>query len=592
MYVPASPSSDHFSQRTSGLSSDRTSFQTTDSTVNRSTYRSSVSTAGTHSVIDSVSSTSSPRLPYRPLLKSKSATSRADSSHSTVSSITSSIMGRIPGFRTKRQVAYLSTPQAPGATGEVFCSTPPSTASSSTVDRTPLVRRPSALLAPPEPSSPCTPRTASSDAPVQRSGHHIELFQSEGLSDGKSGEIFHMDVSPSGSILASQHAGHVIKIWSVTTGGVESTISPRVKFQAGMRSRMYFIHSHAIISETSTLIAVAASFGNTIEVWNWASRKKLQTIDHAARWACVRGEANSRPLAVYRSETNRIDLFATAARDDSASVMSSSSFSSGGKKPFLPSRSIDVALAGLPFLPHFPDLVYSATAPLLIGAAGPRPRAPEDQQQCILMAWQTDDPDASGDSDGNPHRPYRWVVPPQAELLGALPACLACYGSSAVSVWFPANYRPHLTVKGEWKRVPVAVTKRHVLVWDLSANATRLFSVPAGPCCVSPDCRLVAYCDAEAGGIVVLDVESKEVAWKGGPGESSLSSSGRPVDLKKVNVFHFTDDGGILFVGDKDGGVGIYDVKMRPAAGIGGRRLDLSDTDEAIGDGESIVCGL
>jgi hypothetical protein len=438
-----------------------------------------------------------------------------------------------------------------------------------------------------------TPQTSPGEAPEkeaeghnQHSEHQIELVQSEGLSDGKTAEILHLDISPSGCTLASQHAGHTIKIWSVTTGAVECTINPRVKFQASMRSRMYFIHSHAIISETSTLIAVSASFGNTIEVWNWARRKRIQSIDHAARWACVRAEVNQRPLAVYRSEANRIDLFANAARDDAASILSSSTVAGGSKKAFILSRHIEVNLAGLPFVPHFPDLAYSATAPLLVGAAGPRPRAAPDQQQCMLMAWQTDDPQDSGDDDFNPHRPYKWVVPPHPELLGALPASLACYGSSAVSVWFPANYRHILTAKGEWKRVPVAVTKRHVVVWDLSANTTRLISVPSGACCVSPDCRFVAYCDAAAGAIVVLDVASGEVAWDGAACVPS-PSSGKPVDLKKVNVLQFTDDAGMLFVGDKEGGVGIYEIKMRPAGGMG--RFGIPDINEVAETGESMV---
>lgn len=595
MYVPDSPLSERFSQRNSGVSSDQTSLQTSDSIMNPSTYRSSISTAGTRSAMDSSSFTSSPRLPHRPLVR-PSSSSRTDSSYSTMSSITSSIMGRIPGFRAKRRSVYPS----PGAPVDSFSSTAPSstTTSSLTVDRPQLVRMPSAKQSSPNPSLPPTPQTASREAleaqvppqtPTERSEHQIQLVQSEGLSDGKNSEILHLDISPSGCTLASQHTGHVIKIWSVTTGAVECTISPRVKFQASMRSRMYFIHSHAIISETSTLIAVSASFGNTIEVWNWARRKKIQSIDHAARWACVRSEVNPRPLAVYRSETNRIDLFATAARDvDAASILSSST-SAGGKKAFIPSRHIEVDLAGLPFVPHFPDLAYSATAPLLVAAAGPRPRAAPDQQQCMLMAWQTDDPQMQdGEDDFNPHKPYKWTVPPQPELLGALPASLACYGSLAVSVWFPANYRYIVSARGEWKRVPKETTKRPVVVWDLSQNTTRLISVPNGACCVSPDCRFVAYCDTAGDGIVVLDVTSGEVAWRG-KGESP-SSPGKPVDLKKVNVLQFTDDAGMLFVGDKEGGVGIYEVKMSSPGG-GGMRYGMSNITEVVEDGKPVVSG-
>ena len=561
-----------------------------------------MSTAGTYSVMDSFTPASSPLLPFHQSLKG--GPSRPESPYSTVSSITSSIMGRLPRFRSRRQSvrlpAEVRTP-APDARH----STPPSTASSSTLDRTPVVTKLAAQQPPPTSPLPRTPgerRGRQAKRPAQQ----IELVPVEGLSDCKAPEIFQMDISPSGTILASQHANHSIKIWSVTTGGVESTVSPRAKFRTGPRTRMYFIRSHAIVSEASTLLAVSASFGNTVEVWDWSRRRRVQSIDRAARWASARADAydarDNRPLAVYRAEDDAIDLFAVVG---AAAAAAAAAPRLRGLRadpgPYVQSRRIEVARAGLPFVPHFPELAYSATAPLLVGAAGPRARAPPDEQKCILVAWQTDSSgpadggdEANGNGNGdNPHRPYKWVVPPHPELLGALPACLACYGSSAVSVWLPANYRHIVTAKGETKRVPVATRRRLVLVWDLTEGGTRLFDVPEGPCCVSPDCRLVAYCDASAGGdgIVVLDVASGEAAWRGGGGEEAEAPGrARRVDLGKVNVLQFTEDGGTLFVGDKDGGVGIYEIRMRTAGG-GAGRFEFPGIGEALGGGESDVSG-
>ena len=118
----------------------------------------------------------------------------------------------------------------------------------------------------------------------------------------------------------------------------------------------------------------------------------------------------------------------------------------------------------------------------------------------------------------------------------------------------------------------------HVVVWDLATNQTRLFSIPQGPCCVSPDCRLIAYCDLARDRFVVRDVSSGTVMWEGGPEEweerpttaGGTNSPKQLTDLKKVNVLQFTDDGGMLFVGDKDGGIGIYEIKSRPTTGVAG----------------------
>ncbi|OIW26277.1 hypothetical protein CONLIGDRAFT_543476, partial [Coniochaeta ligniaria NRRL 30616] len=362
--------------------------------------------------------------------------------------------------------------------------------------------------------------------------------------------IHHIEISPTGSTIATQHASNTIKVWSITTGAVEGLIKYSSKVQPGPRSRMYFLRPHAIMSENSTLVAITASYGNTIELWNWTKKKRIQSIDHAARWACYPGdvfEANMRPLAVYRSDSDRIDLY-TATRD--------------AKKPFNESRRINLKDADLPFVPKFPDLAYSATGPLLVGAAGPRPGAPPEAQQTILLAWQIDE------QQENP-RPYRWVVPDHPELNGALPACLATYGSVAVSIWFPANYKHVVTARGESKKVPIPTVTRHVLVWDLATNRTRFFSIPNVLSCISPDCRYVAYCAPEQGKFVVLDVTTGAEVWSG-PDELDRRQSGGSAaasqqllgDLSKVTEFRFTDDSGLLYVADLEGGVGIYEVRQ------------------------------
>lgn len=415
----------------------------------------------------------------------------------------------------------------------------------------------------------------STSAAARRAERQLDIVPAEGLSsDGKGAGagIHHIEISPTGTTIATQHAANAanntVKVWSVTTGAVEAAIKYSSKVQPGPRSRMYFVRPHAIMSENSTLVAISASFGNTIEVWNWSKKKRLQSIDHAARWACYPGdifEANMRPLAVYRAESDCIDLYA-ATRD--------------AKKPFAESRRLGLCDAGLPFVPKFPDLAYSSTGPLLVGAAGPRPGAPPEAEQTMLLAWQIDEQQASIP------RPYRWVVPEHAELGGALPAALATYGSVAVSIWFPANYRHVVTSRGETKKVPAPAVARHVLVWDLATNRTRLFSIPNALSCISPDCRYVAYCAPEPRRFVVLDVTTAAEVWSG-PDEldvrqaeaaaAAAGGGGVPSgqllgDLAKVTEFRFTDDSGLLYVADQEGGVGIYEVRQ---AG-GGRNASVS----------------
>ncbi|KAB5533475.1 hypothetical protein GE09DRAFT_1144058 [Coniochaeta sp. 2T2.1] len=554
-YVPSTPPS------TSGQSSQRTSFQPSslDSAPSRDTYRSSVST-GPLSNVDSLSPKTSPRTQLPPTFENtaqirppspKPSTTTTRSSGSAGKGA-SSFMDKMPGvFRSSKRKSLQSSDMSAQTTYRNSVSTN----SSSTVDQ----------------GAPIGP-TAS--ALARRAERQIDIVPAEGLSDGKGPGIHHVEISPTGSTIATQHANNTIKVWSITTGAVDGLIKYSSKVTPGPRSRMYFLRPHAILSENSTLVAITASYGNTIEVWNWTKKKKVQSIDYAARWACYPGdvfEANMRPIAVYRSDADRIDLY-TASRD--------------GKKPFNESRRIILKNADLPFVPKFPDLAYSATGPLLVGAAGPRPGAPPEAQQTILLAWQIDE------QQGENPRPYRWVVPEHAELSGALPAALATYGSVAVSIWFPANYRHVITARGESKKIPIPTPSRHVLVWDLATNRTRFFSIPNVLSCISPDCRYVAYCAPEQNRFAVLDVASGLEVWSGPDeldlkqaGSSTLPAASRQLlgDLSKVSEFRFTDDSGLLHVADVEGGVGIYEV--RQAGGGGGRNGSVSTASGSVAPG-------
>lgn len=378
-----------------------------------------------------------------------------------------------------------------------------------------------------------------------------------------------------------------------------STIKVPFYVQAQPRSRENFIRSHAILSEALNLIAIASGFGHTLEIWNWAKRKKVQSINDAYRWAYARqAQAGPYPLAAYREDTDTIDLYPASP-------------STTSKKPFGKPRSINLRKTGLPHTPKLPELAYSATGPLLVAAAGPRPPrpdAPPAEHAALLMVWQL------ADSTGAPahqqqHRPYKSLVPDRSrypELEDSLPLCLATYGSVAVSVWAAARFRT-IGGPGTWQVEPVAVTERVVLVWDFGGDEdVTTYRIPDVLCCVSPDCRFVAYCDpggaggkGPAGGLVVLDATSGRELWRlGGMAPSSDGGSGRRSgrsslksgwssegsdagraggwgleglggDLGRVTELAFSGDGGQLFVGGADGGIGVYEVREGIGIGVG-----------------------
>lgn len=473
--------------------------------------------------------------------------------------------------------------------------------SSATLERVPT----SGSCPPAAPALPPFPPAAAPRRPQDSS--HVSLVPWKQLVSGdkpskKDQSVYYFDISTTAATLASKHGNNVVKIWSVGSGEVQSSLKISCYTTAQPRSREYFVRSHAILSEPSNLIAVAAGFGDTLEIWDWGKKKRLQTLENASRWAAVRSnvmEAGWCPLVVYRADGDAIDLY-TPTHD---------------KKPFRRSRTIDLRAANLPVLPKFPELAFSATGPLLVAASGPRPPRlghPPPERETLLVAWEIHD-------GAPPSTPYKVVAPWQhAELDTALPSGLATYGSVAVSIWIPASYRavpiPADRGGGGFNLAPVPVPYRHVLVWDFAASSTTTFRIPNATSCVSPDCRFVAYCDARGvesgarGRLALLDAMTGRMLWSwpdpdAGPRDFepdlspspssplssaslSSSSSASPAaksksnkpspprgfaqlqDLSKITEMSFSADGGFLFVGDSDGGIGAFEVRE---GGPGGR---------------------
>lgn len=412
------------------------------------------------------------------------------------------------------------------------------------------------------------------------------------------GGVYSIYALNNSTTLASRQGKFHIRVWDLLSSTLLTTLKVSFYVQAQPRSRDYFIRSHAILSETLNLIGITSGFGQTLEIWNWAKRKKLQTINDALRWAAVRSdvyESRCHPLATYSEDDNAIKLYPV---------------SPAAKKPFGKPRVIDLQKAGLPHLPKLPELAFSATGPLLIAAAGPRPPRPGNPppaHAALLMAWQLDD----GDQRIH-NQPYKFCeTTNHPEIENSLPLHLETYGSVAVSIWEPARFRT-IGRPGLWQVEPVTVTERVVLVWDFSGpvDRTTTYSIPAVLACISPDCRFIAYCDpggrdgADAdGALVVLDATRKgQELWRldasgrksnmtdcmsGGSSRwlrkssdtrrsgqrSTKSSKSSMIDgeeglklltgnLKEVTELAFSSDGSRLLVGDGDGGIGVYEFRI------------------------------
>lgn len=399
-------------------------------------------------------------------------------------------------------------------------------------------------------------------------GHHKDTSSSQ-----SGAGVYYIDTSPACTTLASRHGKFHLRLWDLPSGALLTTLKVPFYVQMQPRSREFFVRSHAILSETLHLVAVASGFGHTLEIWNWARRKKVQTLANAHRWAAARAELHveaSRggstsqqeeyPLATYREDDDTITLHPVCA----ATLLANKKpfGSSGGSGPG-GARVLDLRRAGLPHVPKLPELAYSATGPLLVAAAGPRPprpNAPPPQHAALLVVWRLD-------TLGSGSRPYKFLQTAIAgsggggggsgggsavvcpELENSLPLCLATYGSVAVSIWEPAKFRT-IGRPGVWQVEPVPVTGRVVLVWDFggggdddddgdddSYNNTNnkkvtTYKIPQALSCVSPDCRFVAYCDAGGpgrdGALVVLDaIQGGRELWRLDGGQNSSSSSSR-----------------------------------------------------------------
>ncbi|GAB1317778.1 hypothetical protein MFIFM68171_07988 [Madurella fahalii] len=440
-------------------------------------------------------------------------------------------------------------------------------------------------------------------SPAKHSPHQsrVEITPARHLTDkGKGADILHIDTSPNSVYTATRH-NKVVKIWSIPKNALHGTIKITSYVQPKVRSREYFIRSHAILSEAATLIGITTHFGLTLEIYNFSKggsgAKKVQVIDDAHRWAASQRDAHHSefaPLAIYRPKGDRIDRF-------------SLSHDPNTKKPFVedPAQSIELLKSDLPFLPKFPELAFSSDSPFLIAAAGPRPGDPMHHASAnanvnatvnanantatatiLLVAWllKPYSPPAhmggGGGGDETRHRPYRVHVPPAAAhpaLQSALPSHLAAHGSVAVSIWIPAPAKAEAA-----DPVPRPAPERLVLVWDLPANASRVFAIPnVQACCIAPDCRRVAYCDAARGEFVIVDVQSQEEVWRWPEvvRKEGFASFGQlEGGLKAVTVFEFSRDGRLLVVGDSGGGVGVYEVKEE------GPRFEL-----AAGNGSDVL---
>ncbi|KUI66563.1 hypothetical protein VM1G_02363 [Cytospora mali] len=389
--------------------------------------------------------------------------------------------------------------------------------------------------------------------------------------------VFHADTSPASYILASKHGDKTIKIHGLPQWNIQSTLKVNFYVNMQQRSRDFFVTSHSILSETSTLVAVASGFGHSLEIWNWIRKKKLQTIESAYRWATTRidiYEANFPPLACYRDTMDVIDLY-PVVKDSSSTDSKGSS-----KKPFGKPTTIELYKSGLPHIPKFPELAYSSTAPLLVAAAGPRPPRPghpPPAHSAILVAWGLDSNPVKQSS-----RPCRSCMPKHKELETALPCGLATHGSVAVSIWIPNNVRV-IGRPGCWQVEPVAVAHRYVLVWNLATNNTRAFAIPDENtiACISANCRYVAYrqgpgADTGKGGtrncLVILDaLNGGRELWRTpavGGGTGLEGGSEQLLDLSRVTSISFSADGKLFLVGDVDGSVGVYEIRDGDEDGI------------------------
>lgn len=407
-----------------------------------------------------------------------------------------------------------------------------------------------------------------------------KLLSSKEKGEGHAVTVYFVDISPASYILASKHGDKSIRIYGLPQCNVQAVLKINFYVQMRERSRDFFVTSHTILSETRSLIAISTGFGQTLEVWNWALKKKLQAIESVYRWAGAQTdicEAGFHPLACYNEAEDAIRMY-PISHDTATSPANSRK-----KNPLGDPTIIDLRRAGLPHVPKLPELVYSPTAPLLVAAAGPRPPRPghpPPKHAAMLMVWKLPPGPGSGSPPPPPpppqdSRPWRFTAPTRhRELETALPCGVATHGGTVVSIWIPHNVRV-IGRPRAWQVEPVDVPERYVLVWDFEADTTGLFAIPNENtiACVSPDCRFVAYrrgpgADTEQGrdvGLVILDaLNGGRELWRTPTlgGEIGLSRDCEQLmDLSRVTSISFSSDSSQFIIGDASGSVGIYEVK-------------------------------
>lgn len=390
---------------------------------------------------------------------------------------------------------------------------------------------------------------------------------------GHASTVFFVDISPASYILVSKHGDKTIKVHGLPQCNLQTSLKVNFYVQMQDRSRDFFVTSHAILSETRSLLAAATRFGDTLEIWNWALKKRLQTIDAVYRWAVARSDIYAtpfRPLACYREVEDAIYLYPVTDTHDQAHPNGPSK-----AKPFGNPTILSLHAAGLPCVPKLPELAYSSTAPLLVAAAGPRAPRPghsPPEHAAMLIAW---DLSSSYLSTTATQRPSYFCMPTQHKgLETALPCGLAVHGDWTVSIWIPHNVRV-IGSSGVWQVEPVKVPSRFVLVWNMAEDTTSVFSIPNENtvACISPDCRYVAYRQGLGKGgrdgrdgrpsLVILD------ALDGGRelGRTPASLNQRhaiaddgSIDPSRVSSLCFSSDGGLLIVGNRDGSMEVYKV--------------------------------
>lgn len=399
--------------------------------------------------------------------------------------------------------------------------------------------------------------------------HLISSSSKSDKTEGHASTVFFIDTSPASYLLVSKHGDKTIKVHGLPQCNLQASLKVNFYVQMQDRTRDFFVTSHAIFSETRSLLATATRFGDTLEVWNWALHKRIQTLDSVNRWAvakCDIYETRFSPLACYREVEDAVYLYpvveevtVSMRRQDVLRGPTPNS----KQKPFGNPTILSLREAGLPLVPKLPELAYSSTAALLVAAAGSRSARPghsSPEHAAMLMAW-----DLSGRIQ---QRPSYFCMPEHHEELDtALPCGLAVHDDVAVSIWIPNNVRV-IGHPGARQVEAVEVPSRFVLVWNMNENTTSIFPIPNENtvACISPDCRYVAYRESTGKGawggrpsLVILDaLDGGRELWR--TPASHEEAFDQFLNPLKISCLSFSSDGGQLIVGDMRGSIGVYDV--------------------------------